>query len=102
MLPAILRNQSGPKPKRVIPPVRLAELAALQRRFMVEDLRRWQPALILVARCQDPTVHCQALEDRHDNLLAFFQADPAFAAIFAQYRYQRSAGPYDAYVRAGN
>ena len=86
----------------MIPPERLAQLTAMQRQFMVEDLTRWRPKLILVERCQDPAMHCQALEDRHDDLLAFFLADPAFRAIFGQYRFVRSAGMYDAYARAEN
>ena len=65
---------------------------------MVEDLNRWRPALILVLRCEDPTVQCQILEDRHDNLLAWFQRDAAFRAAFAQYHFLRTSGPYDAYV----
>jgi hypothetical protein len=104
LLPALLRAedpQGKPIPHHFAP----GEVAALDRTqhaYMVEDLTRWQPQLLLVERCQDPAVHCQVLEDRHDDLLAFFLRDPAFAAIFAHYRYQRSAGPYDAYVRAGN
>lgn len=98
MLPAILRNESGPQPGRVISAEKLADLDRLQHRFMVEDLERWHPLLILVERCQDAAVHCQALEDRHDDLLAWFRRDPAFAAIFAHYRFVRSSGPYDAYV----
>ena len=85
MLPAILRRGDP-------------TLAVLQRRFMVEDLERWHPQLILVNRCQDPQVHCQVLEDRHDNLLAFFLEDPRFAAIFSHYHLQQSLGPYDAYA----
>jgi hypothetical protein len=98
MLPAILRNESGPAPRHSIPPAQLKDLDRLQHRFMVEDLTRWHPALILVERCQDPQVHCQVLEDRHDDLLAFFLRDPAFAAIFAHYRFLRSSGPFDAYA----
>ena len=64
---------------------------------MVEDLQRWHPTLILVQRCQDPAVRCQVLEDRHDDLLAWFLRDPAFAALFRQYHFLRSSGPYDAY-----
>ncbi len=86
MLPAILRNESG-----------LTQLDRLQHQFMVEDLNRWHPLLILVARCQDPNIHCQVLEDRHDDLLAWFLRDPAFAAIFSQYHFLRSSGPYDEY-----
>ncbi len=105
-LPALLRTQSPagfPIPaSHRLPPDRLAFLAALERRWMVEDLTRWHPALVLVARCQDPATPCQELEDRpgnpSDNLLNFFLQDPTFAALWHQnYRYQRTSGPYDAY-----
>jgi hypothetical protein len=102
-LPAILRA-TNPSPLVTPPPrltpQRLAELTAQQRLWMVEDLTRWHPKLILVERCQSPEVQCQELEDRHDNLLEFFLADPAFRQIWQQYRPLRSAGPYDAYIRA--
>jgi hypothetical protein len=65
---------------------------------MVEDLNHWRPSLILVLRCEDPKVSCQILEDRHDNLLAWFQRDPAFRATFGHYRFLRSSGSYDAYT----
>ena len=100
MLPAILRAEDpSHPPKHRLTPARLAELDRIQHQYMVEDLNRWHPQLILVERCQDPAVHCQVLEDRHDNLLAWFQRDPAFAAIFSRYHLTRSAGPYDAYTR---
>ena len=104
-LPAILRNETptpgpgGPvAPKRRIPLARLAELDHMQHAWMVEDLNRWHPQLILIERCQDPAVRCQVLEDRHDDLLAWFLRDPAFRATFAQYHFLRSSGPFDAYV----
>ncbi len=97
ILPALLRNESGPPPRHVIPPARLAELEALQHRFMVEDLNRWHPQLILINRCQDPKVQCQVIEDRHDDLLAWFNRDPAFRAAFAPYHYVESNGDFDAY-----
>ena len=97
MLPAILRNESGSAPSHPIAPAELQSLDRLQHRFMVEDLQRWHPTLILVQRCQDPAVRCQVLEDRHDDLLAWFLRDPAFAALFRQYHFLRSSGPYDAY-----
>lgn len=95
MLPAILRMESGEHP---IPPNQLAALEHLQRQAMVEDLQRWQPRLILVERCQDPTIHCQVLEDRHDDLLAWFLRDPAFRELFSHYHYLRTAGRFDGYV----
>jgi hypothetical protein len=96
-LPAILRAKDGHAPKRLTD-VKLAQLSAQQRLWMLQDFERWRPTLVLVARCQSPDVHCQELEDRHDNLLAFFLADPAFADIWKHYAFQRSSGPYDAYV----
>jgi hypothetical protein len=98
ILPAILRNQSGPTPGHIIPPRRLAALDQLQHAFMAEDLARWRPTLILVDRCQDPKVQCQVIEDRHDDLLAWFERDPAFRSVFANYRYTGSRGDFDAYV----
>lgn len=106
ILPAILRNedpQSNGRPQpplRTIAPATLAALDRDQHRYMVEDLERWQPQLVLVQRCQDPAVHCQVLEDRHDDLLAWFERDPAFRTLWAQhYRPLRSSGEFDAYVR---
>jgi hypothetical protein len=100
-LPAILRNESPTAPgdpRRRIPPQRLAQLDRLQHAWMVEDLVYWHPALILIERCQDPAVHCQVLEDRHDDLLAWFLRDPGFRDIFAHYHYVRSSGAFDAYM----
>ena len=90
-LPAILRGTR-------LTPAHRAALAAQQRRWMVEDLTRWHPRLILVARCQDPQVHCQTLEDRHDDLLAFFAEDPAFVQAFSPYTRTATRGAYDAYT----
>ncbi len=103
LLPALLRTESfyahtGPRPPHLLSAARLAALDRLQQAYMLQDLNRWHPALILVERCQDPAVHCQVLEDRHDDLLAFFLRDPAFAAIFARYHLLRRSGPYDAYI----
>jgi hypothetical protein len=100
MLPAILRSEDPHRQslKRVLPPARVAELDTLQHAAMREDFARWQPQLVLVERCQDPLVHCQVLEDRHDDLLAWFLRDPGFGDIFAHYHYVRSSGAFDAYV----
>lgn len=102
-LPAILRNEPAPNsaatgpPSHRLTPARLAELSRLQHLWMVEDLNRWHPPLVLVLRCQDPTVSCQILEDRHDDLLTWFSRDPAFREIWQHYHFLRSSGPYDAW-----
>ena len=102
LLPALLRANNpdaNAKPiARHFTPQRLTELNRIQEDDMREDLERWHPQLLLVERCQDPQVHCQVLEDRHDNLLAFFQRDPAVAALLSRYHLQRSIGPYDGYT----
>jgi hypothetical protein len=100
MLPSILRSEDpqGAPSTHSLSPARVAELDALQHAAMREDFARWHPELVLVERCQDPAVHCQVLEDRHDDLLAWFLRDPGFRDIFAQYHYLRSSGPFDAYA----
>ena len=101
LLPAILRSETpelGHPSGRILPPQKLAALETLQHRWMVEDLNRWRPQLILVERCQDAAVHCQLLEDRHDDLLGWFLRDPDFAAVWRSYHLLRTSGPYDAYV----
>jgi hypothetical protein len=96
MLPAILRAEDG---QGRMDAGRLLSLEELQHRAMREDFARWRPQLVLVERCQDPAVHCQVLEDRHDDLLGWFLRDAGFRAEFAGYRYWRSVGSFDAYVR---
>jgi len=101
LLPAILRSETptaGAPPTRILPSTTITTLDTLQHRWMVEDLTRWHPELILIHRCQQASVHCQELEDRHDDLLAFFQRDPAFAALWQRYTYTGSRGEFDAYT----
>jgi hypothetical protein len=97
-LPAILRSESRPPPAWGLAPSRLAQLDAMQHRWMVEDLTRWQPELVLIQRCQDPAVRCQELEDRHDDLLAWFQRDPDFAALWSRYVFRGARGDFYAYT----
>jgi hypothetical protein len=99
MMPAILRGESG---LGRLDAVRLASLEETQHRAMREDFARWRPKLVLVERCQDPAVHCQVLEDRHDDLLGWFLRDAGFRAEFEGYRYWRSVGRFDAYVLKGS
>jgi Dolichyl-phosphate-mannose-protein mannosyltransferase len=102
MLPAILRNEqpnSSHPARRIILPEHLAELDHLQHQFMVEDFRRWHPQLVLIERCQKPDIHCQLLEDRDDDLLAWFLRDPAFAAEWKSYTFVGFRGSFDAFTR---
>lgn len=101
LMPAILRSQN-PSPNHPnshrMTPLTLARLAALQDSWMVEDLTRWQPKLVLIERCGDPTIACQELEHRHDDLRAWFERDPAFAKLWQGYTYAGTRGRFDSYV----
>ena len=102
LLPAILFSEAptpGQQPKRQLSPATIVQLDNLQHRWMVEDLIRWQPSLVLVERCQDPAVECQILESRHDNLLAWFERDPAFRTLWSRYHLTAHHGRFDAYTR---
>lgn len=101
LLPAVLRAEDDPTlaARHHLSPARVRELVTLQQRMMREDLLRWRPKLVLVERCQDPKVRCQVLEDRHDDLLAWFARDPAFRIAFAGYRKVRTVGAYDGWER---
>jgi hypothetical protein len=96
-LPAILGSELSPAHPHLTPGTTM-RLDMLEHRWMVEDLNRWHPQLILVQRCQDPAVHCQHLAHRHENLLAWFARDPAFRAVFAMYLPAGSRGEFDAYA----
>ena len=101
LLPAILHTEalSTADPHRRLTPLQLARLRDTQQRWMVEDLRHWQPELVLVERCQDPAVQCQVLEDRHDDLLAWFRRDLNFRQLWQTYRFAGTRERFDAYVR---
>lgn len=96
-LPAILRGESGTAGGRLTPE-KLVALEQMQHRWMVEDLQRWKPQMVLVQRCQNAAVRCQLLEDRNDDLLAWFKRDPAFVEIWKSYRLVKRSGQFDAYV----
>ena len=101
LLPAILRTEHpdpGHLPQNRLTPLARARLDGMQHRWMVADLTRWTPKLILVERCQDPKLQCQELENRHDDLLAWFRRDPAFARVWQTYTYTGTRDRFDSYV----
>ena len=101
LLPAILRSESPDSREKApqrLTPLTLARLRTTQHQWMLEDLQRWKPQLVLVERCQDPQIACQLLEDRHDDLLAWFQRDAAFSELWRGYRYAGTRGRFDAYT----
>jgi hypothetical protein len=101
VLPAILHNEAGTKdPKRQLPTDRVESLARELRRDMVEDFKRWKPAVVMVERCGDDSPWiCYNLEDLEVDLDQWFARDPAFAEIWSHYSLQKQYLYYDVYVR---
>ncbi len=102
LLPAVLRLEDPhPTPlarSHALTPAQLTALDTRQHRAMLEDLTRWRPTLILVERCQDLRVHCQELEDRHDDLLAWLIRDLALRSLWQRYRPGPTLGDYDSWI----
>lgn len=96
MIPAILQNETGPKPPpapfKRLPPETVAYLGDLQRRETTEDLNRWHPTIVLVERCRAESLAsaCQGLEGKNIDLVAWFERSPDFAAVWSHYRRQPS------------
>ncbi len=100
-LPAILHNEAGVvDPKKQLPPDRVESLARQLRSDLVEDFRRWQPAVVMVERCNANTWVCYNLEGlKNVDLARWFARDPAFAEIWSHYTLRRTFVYYDVYVR---
>lgn len=102
MLPAILRAETSPRDPQVparLTPQRILELDRLQHQIVAEDLDHWKPAWVFIERCYLPDAHCQVLEDRHDNLLAWFNRGNDFRAAFAHYQFVEAHRRFDLYRR---
>ena len=105
LLPALLRA-SDPQPGDWPVPKRHQMTEEQSERLYLEitsgealDLERWEPQLVLAARCHDPNYQCQELEGRHDSLVSFLLTSDQFADQWRHYHYVRSIGMYDEYVR---
>jgi hypothetical protein len=101
MLPAIVRNEAGPRdpnlPFKKLPPETVASLAARQRRAVKEDLATQRPQVVAVSQCVGEN-HCQGL-DRDLDIVQWFSADPQFVAEWAHYQRQGTIRDFDVYVR---
>jgi hypothetical protein len=73
------------------------ELASLKRAATAEDLHRYQPAYIFVERCAGPQ-HCDTYTSPFDDI-AWFSHDPAFAAEWSHYAFEKSVPHFDVYAR---
>jgi hypothetical protein len=102
MLPAIVQNEvaeaGGPAPGKVLPPVEVERLAALQRTDVVEDFQQWKPAVVIVRQCPKSTCYA-AFHNSHFDYLAWFEQSPEFAAEWQHYRFQSSDDGFAVYTR---
>lgn len=102
MLPAIRANEAatpGAPPAHVLPPGRVAELAALQRSETTQDLVRTQPAAIFVEQCTQ--MHpCGSYRAPFDAV-TWFSQDAGFAAVWSHYALCRRIDGFDMYIRVG-
>ena len=101
MLPAIVRNEAGPRdpnlPFKKLPPEMVASLATRLRRTTAEDLAVERPQVVAVSQCTDES-HCYGL-DRNLDIVQWFSLDPQFAAEWAHYQRQGTISQFDVYVR---
>jgi hypothetical protein len=104
MLPAIVLNeraqQGGPAARHPLSPERTAQLAALLRSNVADDLTHRTPEIILVPHCKATTAEpCQGLWNTDFDILAWFQRDPGFTQAFAPYRRMAGDDFFDVYRR---
>lgn len=99
MLPSILRNeQHQPGLRKQLSPSQLASVSQIQRDDLLDDFHRWQPALVAVERCNDPSLEpCQALGNGRADLLGWFLRDPRFQQVWTHYKFVATAGRFDFY-----
>lgn len=71
---------------------RLAALRRLATGLVVEDFRRYAPSLVVVYTGP------HRLTPRGFDLLSFYRADPAFAALWSSYRHIRTVGRWRFYA----
>ncbi len=103
MMPAILKTEAphGEQFNKSLSPDTLRALEGTARADMVEDFQRWQPAVVVVNRCDDEKKPCFALDrlDRRTvNLLAWFSKNPEFAQLWSRYALAAHVGRYDLYT----
>lgn len=77
----------------------LSDVVHLTRTAADEDLQRWKPSVVLVERCDDPSILCGKSEAlREIDVLRWFQEDPTFRNIWGNYAWCRRIGYYDVWV----
>jgi hypothetical protein len=101
MLPAIIQNETSrtdrSRPFKALSAQRTAELAELQRSGTAEDFRLWKPKYVWVQRCMSGP-GCGVYNHPID-FISWFSESPAFAAEWANYRFEKSLDNLDVYVR---
>jgi hypothetical protein len=100
-LPAIVRSQDPLDTDRAhhLSPAKIAELSALLRQTTADDLAHWRPVVVVIEPCGDPDI-CPALSRiGYSGLLDWFERDSQFRDQWSHYRYQKTVGDMQAYIR---
>jgi hypothetical protein len=101
MLPAIIQNEAvridKTRPYKALSPQRTEELAAMQREATAEDFERWKPQYVFVEHCAKDS-QCEVYNHPID-FISWFSKNPAFAAEWSKYRFEKSLDNFDMFVR---
>ena len=101
MLPAIIQNETPRidknRPFKALSSDRTKELAAIQRGNTAEDLHFWKPKYVFVERCAGDSP-CEIYNHPVD-FISWFSRNPAFAAEWTKYRFEKTLDNVDVYVR---
>jgi len=101
MLPAIIQNETSRTDRsrrfKALSAERTEELAELQGSGTAQDFRLWKPRYVWVQRCTSGP-GCEVYNHPID-FISRFSKSPAFAAEWANYRFEKSLDNLDVYVR---
>ncbi|MGE5539031.1 MAG: hypothetical protein ACM30I_10455 [Gemmatimonas sp.] len=89
LIPDLLGTRgAGPDPRAY---------AAMLRAHVTEDFSRWRPAVVFVQRCDDPVAE-PCTFGAGFRIVDWLSADPAFAALWSNYRFSRRVERFDMFV----
>ncbi len=101
MMPAIVQNEYSRKderrPFKKLGAQRTELLATTFRSDTAQDFAHWKPQYVFVEKCEG-AFYC-SIYNHSINFITWYSQDPAFAAQWAPYRFQKTVGNFDLYAR---
>jgi hypothetical protein len=104
LLPAIVRSQDplDPEVAHHLSAAKIDELSTLLRQTVAEDLDRWHPSVVVVDPCGEVFNICAGLSRAgYSSILDWFNRNPQFRDQWSHYRYQKTVGQMQVYIRIG-